>query len=97
MEKVKDLTIPEGSCLVSFDVDSLFTMVPVKETLKYLEEIIPELGLNIPITNKKFIELVRLVLEDNVFVANDILQANGRLGDGKSPFSYLGQPIHGVL
>ena len=69
-EKVKDLTIPAGSRLVSFDVESLFTMVPVDETIKYLEEIMPSLNLDIPVTNKKFVDLIRLVLDDNVFVAN---------------------------
>ena len=52
-EKVKSLPIPSESRLVSFDVESLFTMVPVKDTIKYLEEIIPRLNLDIPITNKK--------------------------------------------
>ena len=70
-EKVKGLTIPQGSRLVSFDVDSLFTMVPVKETIKYLEEILPTLNLDIPVTKKKFIDLIRLVLDDNVFTANE--------------------------
>ena len=46
--------------MVSFDVDSLFTMVPVKETIKYLEEILPTLNLDIPVTKKKFINLIRM-------------------------------------
>ena len=46
-------------------------MVPVKDTIKYLEEIIPRLNLDIPITNKKFIDLIKLVLEDNVCIANE--------------------------
>ena len=50
-------------------------MVPVKESIKYLEEILPSLNLDIHLdiwtTKKKFIDLIRLVLGDYVFTANE--------------------------
>ncbi|XP_065213372.1 uncharacterized protein LOC135840674 [Planococcus citri] len=41
VEKTKDIITEEGDILVSFDVESLFTKVPLKETLEYLEELFP--------------------------------------------------------
>jgi len=47
-EKLFNLSLPQNVHLVSFDVRSLFTSIPVSETIDYILEIIPEDGLPLP-------------------------------------------------
>ena len=42
IEKLKDIKLTPEDRLISFDVVSLFTKVPVEETLQYIKEIFPE-------------------------------------------------------
>ena len=41
VSKIKDITIEEGDILVSFDVVSLFTRVPLNDALEYINAIFP--------------------------------------------------------
>ena len=55
--------------LISFDVNSLFTKVPVHDLLEFLKEEICKL--DIPFSNNCFMELLKLCVLDNHFVVND--------------------------
>ena len=57
--------------MISFDVNSLFTKVPVDEALYVLAIYLPQFNLNLPIPNFTFINLVKLCTLDNVFSADD--------------------------
>jgi hypothetical protein len=70
VEKVKQVNL-NGGKMVSFDVDSLFTKVPVDETLQFLERKLPELNLDLPVSNEDFIKLIRVCVDDNVFCYDD--------------------------
>lgn len=48
-------------------VDSLFTTVPVQETIEFLKRKLPGLNLNLPIPCEAFTDLVELCVTDNVF------------------------------
>lgn len=39
IEKLKNITVVSGDILISFDIGSLFTMIPVKEVLGYIEQL----------------------------------------------------------
>ena len=55
--------------MVSFDVNSLFTVVPIDECILYLEKYLNNNDvLNLPITNNTFIDLVKLFISDLFFI-----------------------------
>ena len=66
IQKVKGIST-HGKKLVSFDVNSLFTKVPIEETLIFLERKLPTLDLDLPIPVEKFIKLIRVCVNDSVF------------------------------
>ena len=57
--------------MVSFDVKSLFTNVPVSECVQFLKEKLPTTNLNIPFSNSIFIQLLELCVSDCFFSFNN--------------------------
>ena len=68
-EKVKN--IPITGRLLSLDVNSLFTKVPVHETIDFIKRKIPSMNLNLPFSNEIFVELLKLSTTENVFRFED--------------------------
>ena len=64
--KLKSINVSYPYNLVSFDVVSLFTKVPIKDVLSFLPNILEENIQGIP--RKNIIELIRLCVEDSSFV-----------------------------
>jgi len=64
MDKVRNL---HDKKLVSFDVDSLFTNVPLDDVLDFLERKLSSFHQRIPIPVNYFIDLIRLCVTNNVF------------------------------
>ena len=64
-EKVKNLSITGR--LLSLDVNSLFTKVPVDETIDFIRRKLPLMDLDLPFSNEIFIELLELSTTGNVF------------------------------
>ena len=58
VQKIKDLYLEPGDILVSFDVVSLFTRVPVEESLDYISEIF----------TKDLVDIFRVCLTTTYFV-----------------------------
>ncbi|CAH2089803.1 unnamed protein product [Euphydryas editha] len=70
VNKIKDLTLPGHCKLISLDVDSLFTNVPVKETLNILTKLLKNNHTNAnEIT--ELIELTKLCMKQNYFKFNN--------------------------
>ena len=57
--------------MISFDVDSLFTSVPVQECIDLLANEMSRLNLDLPMSNNTFIELIHLCTNDCYFSYND--------------------------
>ena len=76
--------------LLSLDVDSLFTKVPVRETLNFLCRKLPDNSLDIPMEIDDFIDLIDLCITDNVF------EYNGNYSVQKYGMS-MGSPLSPVL
>ena len=57
--------------MVSFDVKSLFTKVPVLECLQFIKEKLPTTNLDIPVSCDVFIRLIELCVSDCFFTFND--------------------------
>ena len=57
--------------MVSFDVKSLFTNVPVSECVQFLKERLPTTNFNIPFSNSVFIKLLELCVSDCFFSFNN--------------------------
>ena len=73
--------------LISLDVESLFTKVPVSETIDFLRRKLPDCNLDIPIDLNRFIDLIELCVTDNVFeYDNDYYRQNYGMSMG-SPLS----------
>jgi len=66
MDKVRNLPTHDKK-LVSFDVDSLFTNVPLDDVLDFLERKLSSFHQRIPIPVNYFIDLIRLCVTNNVF------------------------------
>ena len=56
--------------LVSFDVESLFTKVPVKECIEILKNRIDDFNLNLPIPSSTFVSLIEICISECYFVCN---------------------------
>ena len=70
IEKIRKLGI-DNNVIVSFDVESLYTNIPVTETINLIENRLPELNLNLPISNDIFIKLIRIVVSECHFSYNN--------------------------
>jgi hypothetical protein len=85
--KIRDVNM-SNKIMVSFDVDSLFTNVPLDETLIYLERYLQNNNLNLPIPSDVFIKLVKLCMETCFFSCNDNFYSQTRglpMGNCLSP------------
>ncbi|XP_045779584.1 uncharacterized protein LOC123877124 [Maniola jurtina] len=70
VNNIKDLTLPGDCKLISLDVDSLFTNVPVNETLNILTKLLENNHINAnEIT--ELIELTKICMKQNYFKFND--------------------------
>ena len=71
MNKIQGISLNNRK-MVSFDVNSLFTMVPIDECILYLENYLNNNDvLNLPIPNNTFIDLVKLCTSDCYFSFKD--------------------------
>ena len=68
--KVKDLNISRYK-MVSFDVDSLFTNVPIDECIELLETKLESFSLDCPVPNNILIKLIKLCTSECFFKFND--------------------------
>ena len=57
--------------LVSFDVEALFTNVPLDDVLAFLQRKLTETNTNLPVSIDSFMELLRLCVCDNIFSFGD--------------------------
>ena len=87
INKLSNINV-NNKTMVSFDVDSLFTSVPVKECIDLLSDELPRLNLDLPIPNNVFIKLIRLCTDDCYFSYKDkfFIQKSGLpMGSPLSP------------
>ena len=66
IDKCKDFSF--NGRMLSLDVESLFTKVPVDETLEFVKRKLPDWDLDLPVDNQTFVKLLELCVKDNVFV-----------------------------
>lgn len=91
LKQLKAVTIPRGYKMVSFDVKSLFTKVPVHQTIKYLEHRLTNSNSwkkRTDFTLTEFMELVRICSSSTFFKFRDQIykQENGLpMGSPLSP------------
>ena len=75
-EYVRQLTIEDDEQLISFDVTSLYTNVPIEDTLVVIKDLLendPSLKDRTSIPAKDLLELTRLVLTKTSFLFNGII------------------------
>ena len=65
VHNLNSINITYDFCLISFDVTSIFTRVPVNKLLNFLREELPRR--NFPIPAAKIIELIKLCIVDIKF------------------------------
>ena len=70
VSKVRGINLKD-KILVSFDVDSLFTNVPVEETLSFLRNHLQTNPLNLPFSIDIFLELIDLCAKKCLFYCNN--------------------------
>ena len=68
---VTSIRLPSTSIMASFDIESLYTNIPIKETIKIITDSVYENGNTFRnLSKKEFTQLLSLVTEDNFFVFN---------------------------
>ena len=70
IEKIKSLDLFSGK-MVSFDVDSLFTKVPINDVLDFLASKLPNCDVDLGMPVSTFLELVKLCVTSNAFSFED--------------------------
>ena len=70
VEKIRGIDLTD-KVMVSFDVDSLFTNVPIDETLKFLEDFLPRSGVQLPFSVEILLNLLRLCVTNCNFTCNE--------------------------
>ena len=95
MEKIKQETVPDGYKMVSLDVESLLTNVPLEKTIDItLERIYDSKEINTQITCPEMIELLKLCTKNAHFTFNNqVYQKNDRVAMG----SPLGPVLAGIF
>ena len=68
VDKLNKLAITSDHRMVSFDVTSLFTKVPINDLLEYLSQILDNYEISLP--TPVIIKLVKLCIKDCVFTFN---------------------------
>ena len=69
VEKIRGIDLTD-KVMVSFDVDSLFTNVPIDETLNFLEDFLPRSGVQLPFSVEILLNLIRLCVTNRNFTCN---------------------------
>ncbi len=90
---LKDISIPDGHELISFDVVSLFTKVPLQDTMQYIEDqmvINRKWRTRTTLSKNEVIKLLKICVKCNYFTWNKIIY---RQNDGCP----MGSPISPVL
>ena len=70
VEKIRGIDLTD-KVMVSFDVDSLFTNVPIDETLNFLEDFLPRSWVQLPFSVEILSNLVRLCVTNCNFTCNE--------------------------
>ena len=70
VSKIRGITLKD-KILVSFDVDPLFTNVPVEETLSFFSNHLQTNPLNVPFSIDIFLELIDLCVKKCLFYCNN--------------------------
>ena len=91
---MKDVHLAEDEVLVSFDVVSLFTNVPIGEALQVIQERLREdesLGDRTPLSAGRVAELLEVCLKSTYF------SYEGDFYEQTQGVRRSGQPVHGIL
>ena len=70
-EHVSNLDLPETSVMASFDVESLYTNIPITETIEIISDAIYENNSFRHLQKAEFERLLKLVTEDNYLIFNN--------------------------
>ena len=89
VDKITNFAIPPNCILVSFDVDSLYTNVPIKPTLTRISEILEQCKIPPPLADE-FVSLLKVCLEPNICQFNNKVY---KFADGLP----MGSPIASLM
>ena len=70
VDRIRNVNLTD-KIMVSFDVESLFTKVPVNECIEFLRNNIDNLNLELPIPNDMFVSLIELCVTEGYFSCNE--------------------------
>ena len=70
LNKLNNVQLNSNVKLISFDVVSLFTKVPIDDMLDYLSEFLDTAEIELPFSNNTLIELIKLCIKDCKFEFN---------------------------
>lgn len=72
VEKLKQIRIPDGYILTSFDVVSMFTNIPLDHTLKLIDEKWNSIAVHTTIKKASFLELIKLLFNNCYFTYKQV-------------------------
>ena len=89
IDKVKGMNFRNGR-MISFDVNSLFTKVPINDVLEFLNRKLPACNIDLGMPHDVFLELVKLCVSSNAFSFNSEFYVQ-KIGMG------MGSPLSPIL
>ena len=88
IDNIKELKFNSDVVFASFDVESLFTNIPLSETCDIIENNLHQGNYNLPIKIELFVKLLKIAVTESVFLFNSkyYKQVNGcSMGGPLSP------------
>ena len=98
-DSLKDINLDESECLVSFDIVSLYTNVPVREAIEVCADLLFK-HIDIPVDKETFITLAELASCDVIFSTHDgyFKQIDGlAMGSAPAPHLANGCSVHLIM
>ena len=101
IEQIKDVRLKDGESIISYDVTSLFTSVPIKPTLDIIQQRLTkdqDLHKRTSMTIQQIISLLEFSLSSTSFMfPGSILPANGRGSNGQPLKAHNSQHLYGAF
>ena len=101
IDQIKEVRLKDGESIISYDVTSLFTSVPIKPTLDIIQQRLTkdqDLHKRTSMTIQQITSLLEFCLNSTSFnVPGSILSADGGSSNGQPPKPHNSQHLYGAI
>ena len=94
IDHIKEVRLRQGESIISYDVTSLFTSVPIQPVLNNIQQ---RLATDQDLKNRTSMTIQHIINQHQFCIPGPILPANGGCSNGQSTKPYSGQHIYGAI